>query len=534
MNLFKQKPNIFMNELTTAPADDVKRGAIIYFDGGCNPTNPGFMGAGVHGYIFLDTPPKKGSGNPTVLLTNYGYVSKSEKAKLGKNYREDGKNTYEVTPECYLDIIHSQPEHATNNYAELTGAIEALNKLSDFVLSSILMLGDSEYVVKGIDRCKNWEANYWIKPDNQPVKNVELWKKLYGKVKELRARGVQIDFAWVKGHDNGEGDSYGNLIADTFASVGTKRSALMQSMTDIRVSAAAGYWKDEVTKNPFIANRRMYFETDVSAHTPGEYFLGEHGSDDEMLGKRLSDGAYCVVKLKEPEPILEFIRNYQSNLNNEINKIRSLAMIRLDGVFNPKNFKYISDFGQAYLVKSKSKIRTELVTLDDEPITRELRPPLLAMRAMDSISSLKAILDMYIERKLTGFQLHDITDILYDRVEAIKKKVPVVEVSLKSKYNVGFASLPLTLNVLTENGTLALAAKLTLGIDLPDRNSLKRMEGENIKVNVLTWCESPDVVRYATVVEKDGDFGIWAGFYSNMIFIQPETVETTALQTTAV
>ena len=39
MNLFKQKPNIFMNELTTAPADDVKRGAIIYFDGGCNPTN---------------------------------------------------------------------------------------------------------------------------------------------------------------------------------------------------------------------------------------------------------------------------------------------------------------------------------------------------------------------------------------------------------------------------------------------------------------------------------------------------------------
>jgi hypothetical protein len=56
MNLFKQKPNIFMNELTTAPADDVKRGAIIYFDGGCNPTNPGFMGAGVHGYIFLDTP----------------------------------------------------------------------------------------------------------------------------------------------------------------------------------------------------------------------------------------------------------------------------------------------------------------------------------------------------------------------------------------------------------------------------------------------------------------------------------------------
>lgn len=511
-----------MTETTKISDVDVKRGAVVYFDGGCNPNNPGPMGSGVHGYIFLDVPPKKGSGNPTVLLTNYGYVSKSEKAKLGKTYRSDGKNTYEITPECYLDIIHSQAEHATNNYAELTAAIEALNKLSDFAVTSIMMLGDSEYVVKGIDWCPKWESNYWIKPDNQPVKNVELWKKLYGKVKELRGRGVTVNFAWVKGHDNGEGDSYGNLIADTFASVGTKRSAMMNCRTEIRVSAAQGYWKDEVFKNPFIANRRMYFDTEVQNHTPGEYFLGEHGADDEMLGKRLSDGAYSVVKLKEPEAILEFIRTYQSRMNMEVNKVHSIAMVRLDGVFNPKNYKYITDFGEAYLIKSKSKIRTELMTLDEEPITKELRPPLLAMRALDSISTLKAILDMYIERKLTGFQMHDITDILYDRVETIKKKVPTVEVSLKTKYNVGFASLPLDLKVLTENGSLDISMKLTLGIDLPDRNSLKRMEGEGIKVTVLTWNESPDVVRYATVVEKEGDYGIWSGFYSNMVFIQPD------------
>jgi ribonuclease HI len=502
--------------------EDVKRGAVIYFDGGCNPTNPGPMGSGVHGYVFQHTPPKKGSGNPSVVLTNFGYVSKSDKAKIGKTYRKDGRNTYEITPECYIDIIYSQQEHATNNYAELTGAIEALNKLSEFALSDVIMLGDSEYVIKNIDRCDMWAANYWIKPDNQPVKNVELWKLLHAKVKEFRSKGIHVEFAWVKGHDNGEGDSYGNLIADTFASVGTKRSAMLNCKTDIRVSSANGYWKDEVSKNPFIANRRMYFETDTAFHTPGEYFLGEHGSDDDMLGKRLADGAYSVVKLKEPEPILEFIRAYQSRINDEFNRVRNLAMIRLDGVFNPKNYKYITDFGEAYLIRSKSKIRTELMTLDDEPITRELRPPLLAMRAMDSISTLKAILDMYIQRKLVGFQMHDITDVLYDKTETIKKKIPTTEVALKTKYNVGFASLPLELKALTENGTIDISIKLTLGIDMPDRNSLKRMEKEDIKVQVLTWSESPDVIRYVTIVESDGNYGIWAGFYSNMVFIKPD------------
>lgn len=84
----------------------------------------------------------------------------------------------------------------TNNRMELMAAIaglEALNRPCQVELYS-----DSKYLVDAFN--KHW-LDGWIKKDwkrgkNEPVKNVDLWKRLLE-----AARPHQIAFIWVKGHN---------------------------------------------------------------------------------------------------------------------------------------------------------------------------------------------------------------------------------------------------------------------------------------------------------------------------------------------
>lgn len=84
----------------------------------------------------------------------------------------------------------------TNNRMELMAAIiglEALTKPCDVELYS-----DSQYVIKAFNEhwIDGWIKKGWKRGRNEPVKNVDLWKRL------LEAtRPHNIKFIWVKGHD---------------------------------------------------------------------------------------------------------------------------------------------------------------------------------------------------------------------------------------------------------------------------------------------------------------------------------------------
>ncbi len=57
---------------------------------------------------------------------------------------------------------------------------------------------------------------------------------------------------------------------------------------------------------------------------------------------------------------------------------------------------------------------------------------------------------------------------------------------------------------------------MVLGIDLPTRNALNRLATVDTKVKVITWPESRNGFRYATVIETADDVSIWVGSYSNL------------------
>lgn len=83
----------------------------------------------------------------------------------------------------------------TNNRMELMGAIAALEALKH--PCEVVLQSDSQYVVKAFNEqwVDGWLKRGWKNSQKQPVKNVDLWKRLLA-AKE----GHDVTFAWVKGH----------------------------------------------------------------------------------------------------------------------------------------------------------------------------------------------------------------------------------------------------------------------------------------------------------------------------------------------
>ena len=86
-------------------------------------------------------------------------------------------------------------DKTTNNRMELMGAIvglESLNRACDVALYS-----DSQYVIKAFNDkwLDGWIKRGWKTAGKQPVKNVELWKRLLE-----AAKPHNIKWNWVKGH----------------------------------------------------------------------------------------------------------------------------------------------------------------------------------------------------------------------------------------------------------------------------------------------------------------------------------------------
>ncbi|MCD8398245.1 MAG: ribonuclease HI [Lachnospiraceae bacterium] len=89
----------------------------------------------------------------------------------------------------------------TNNRMELMAAIvglEALNRPCEVELYS-----DSQYLVNAFNQhwLDGWIRNNWLRKDrksgkSEPVKNIDLWKRLLA-----AAKPHQITWNWVRGHN---------------------------------------------------------------------------------------------------------------------------------------------------------------------------------------------------------------------------------------------------------------------------------------------------------------------------------------------
>lgn len=89
--------------------------------------------------------------------------------------------------------------NTTNNRMELTAVIEGLCRLKE--PCEVNVYSDSAYIVNAFANgwIFGWEKNGFIKSDNKPVLNVDLWQKLISLTKTHK-----VKFIKVKGHADNE------------------------------------------------------------------------------------------------------------------------------------------------------------------------------------------------------------------------------------------------------------------------------------------------------------------------------------------
>jgi ribonuclease HI len=96
----------------------------------------------------------------------------------------------------------------TNNRMEMTAVIEALAALKR--PCRVVLHTDSTYVMKGITEWIHaWKARGWRTASKEPVKNVDLWKRL-----EAETARHEIEWKWVRGHTGNDGNERADALAN--------------------------------------------------------------------------------------------------------------------------------------------------------------------------------------------------------------------------------------------------------------------------------------------------------------------------------
>lgn len=100
----------------------------------------------------------------------------------------------------------------TNNRMELLAAIVGLEAL--IRPCEVTLYSDSQYLVKAFNEhwIEGWIKKGWKRGKNEPVKNVDLWKRLLEAMKPH-----QVEFCWVKGHNGHPQNERCDLLATSAA-----------------------------------------------------------------------------------------------------------------------------------------------------------------------------------------------------------------------------------------------------------------------------------------------------------------------------
>lgn len=496
------------------------KGMVLFTDGGARP-NPGFGGIGIHGYLYVATPMTKGVGR-NFHITSQGYLDKTlcaDDLYIAKDDEHtlvllnEGK-AIAVTPITYIDITGSIDGVSTNNTCEIIAMTKALAYAVNHDIAYLSIFADSEYTLKGATEwIDSWSRNNWIKSDGNPVANKELWMALKQARDDVRSKGIALSLTHISAH-SGE---VGNERADMLASMGVFDGHRGIVGDTVEESTPDDYWKSNHQRHPFVSYKRCYFNSQ-STHLPGVYHLGNQTKDEELLGKRVGDGCFSVVQLDEPDEVVEMIRKHQCGLSGMSDSVFSIF---LDQVYNADLYKATSVFGEKSIEPPKG-YRLDLKHADKTWLTREFKPVGLARRAIDELVNLESILDQFKEGS-KNITTTDITEYFYDFVE---KKIPpkkgqkegTVEITtkLKPEIIVGLSHMDVKIATPFNEGSLLDDIKLAMGIDILERNSLKRLETMSPKVFVVTWSVSDTAYRYATIIKATGSIGIWCGVYSNV------------------
>ena len=121
--------------------------------------------------------------------------------------------------------FYSYTPNTTNNRMALSGAIAALRILAGKRNRlRVLMVSDSEYLVKGMrEWAPGWASRGWVRKAG-PIENLEMWQDL-----AETARLHEVQWTWVRGHQGHAKNEYANDLAIAAARGGKSSDGAVDS-----------------------------------------------------------------------------------------------------------------------------------------------------------------------------------------------------------------------------------------------------------------------------------------------------------------
>ena len=229
------------------------------------------------------------------------------------------------------------------------------------------------------------------------------------------------------------------------------------------------------------------------------YSFGKVEPDKCYYGKLTPDVTYSKLYTKKPLELLDKLYNFcneridnsngyllAGDLNNIVSKDLARLIDQVPGVPNKKG-KIFSPF-----TKQKSK-----------PLLMEMiSPVLMSYRIKDFMVTIDVIFEAFRkkdENNVSGYStFYDITDLIY--VKEVNGK-GVTKLKLNPTFTQALQTLKV--NVKHPSSKKPVPLTLSIGYDLPDRNSFNSVEDPNVKVWCVTDTRNEKGLRYSTIVETE-------------------------------
>lgn len=474
--------------------------AIVYTDGATSPTNPGYSGSSVHGYIYnIESITQKTSDKPNnVNITTKGYLIGNVEAM---------PNIELVKPSYYVDGMFIHKMLVTNNVAELHAIAFAIDNLlvqnelyteeEIIKITEITILSDSAYSIGVFEKVKL--DNSWM--SNKDISNYEYYKIFRELLDKCSNKGITVNIEKVKGHDV----SIGNHIADRLA-VGARIMAANNSDYEsiFNIMPANKYWSPHLDRHPLLKYRQLFFMNVDRDNSKPVYSIINYKNGIE-LGKKSPEPMFGTYMPKETIPEIEV--TIEEFLRIAKDKHVSVATIDLDVLYNQRTSLYYNILGKE--IYNPNNKNTQLMVLDENAVAYLIFPSGLPMRALEQMMVHQDIIESYINNS-NKYEFIDLTDKIYDKTG--KKNVCILEQ--------GTDKLDINIKYFGRD----VLVPLSLGVDLPDRNKLKNMEADDIHVKlVVENCGNVSFNYYILIEDKtNNDYSCWCNFFSNKCFLPSE------------
>lgn len=449
---------------------------------------------------------------------------------------------------CRITASGSITAPSTNQVAELVAATKAMEIALDHDITDLTIKTDSQYVIEGLTKhYPKWQKNGYKNSQGNPIANRGYWDTIADTRKKLITKGAKVSLQWVKGHSG----VLGNEWADRLATIGVGMSSRSPKETsDIKyykVSRSAP--PAPVVKGKYKFNYNRMHINDFVYFRVGEiptknaqgfftYYTGKMEGLDE-LGVLAAENKLGVLKLKEPLPLLNEVCTAHAQMDvDHLGLIgqcitRHLYQVKVTQPLEESGVGILTRIGNCYShVKEKPTEKgpyrgkgnwreKDDLYFDDKCITYIANPPRNSFKLLDQLGELETILTMFIKhgfKDMDHIVTYDVTDDVYDITETVNGKGVTKRVI---KANPKLAP-PAT----TYKHTATLKGKkyrttMRLGLDFLQRNDFSGLiKTKGIEpVVTMVYIIRGGVANWYTIIERDGDYGIYSAQCSNLIIL---------------